>query len=221
LAHVGGSDDALSMLRTGRYALDLDQFYNDAAYWRSNDRYAPHNMYTDTESLDNLENSKGKISSDFKAWPRQDGQVVQPIEPTEDNPTPDNPEFANQIDLPVSIGQFAVSYTFSAETNKYLRYQGDVAHLDNNGQQIAPDVVIALMVNFRATGDAKAHNEIDTIGNGTAYIFQNGIVTEAKWRKDTAGENIRFLDENDEEISLNRGQTWLTAIDKNKTVTWN
>jgi hypothetical protein len=220
IAHVGGSDEAQSMLQTGRYALDLDQFYNADYYWRSSERYAPHNMYTSAESLNNLLSSKGKISSSFEAWPRQDGKYQAKLDENGQEIVPEQ-AITQIINMPVSTGQFAVQYQYDHTQNKYLRYQGGLAHMDTNGQQIAPDVAIAIMVNFSATGDAKAHNEISTVGNGTAYIFQNGTVTEAKWRKDSAKENIRFLNADGEEVALNRGQTWITAVANDETVTWN
>jgi hypothetical protein len=220
IAHVGGSDEAMSMISTGNYGLDLDQFYNASAYWRASDRYAPHNMYTDSASLDELEAAKDKTSSDFEVFERQDGAAVVPIEPTEEEPNPVNPIFANQINLPVSTGAFGVTYSYDATTNTYQRFQGGVAHVDRELGQISPDVVIAIMVDFAATGDAKAHNNITTTGNGTAYIFQNGTLEQAKWRKDGVHSQIHFVRTDGTDIPLNRGQTWITALGNDKYVTW-
>jgi hypothetical protein len=220
VAHVGGSDDALSMIRSGSYGLDLDQFFNDDAYWRSSDRYAPHNMYTSSANLDALEVAKGKTTSEFTGFERQDGARIIPIGPTEENPAPVNPTFANQISLPVSTGTFTVSYTYDAESNTYNRFQGNEAHTDAAFGQISPDVVIAIMVDFSATGDSKAHNDITTTGSGTAYVFQNGIVEQGKWQKDGVHSQIHFVKTDGSEIKLNRGQTWITALGNDKYVTW-
>ena len=43
IAHVGGSLNALTEARSGKYR-DLDQFFNSQTYWRASDRYAPHNV---------------------------------------------------------------------------------------------------------------------------------------------------------------------------------
>jgi hypothetical protein len=44
IAHVGGSPDALTQIRSGSYR-DLDQFFNSGTYSRINSRVAPHNVY--------------------------------------------------------------------------------------------------------------------------------------------------------------------------------
>lgn len=63
VAHVGGSGDALTMIRSGNYGVDIDQFFNAGAYWRANDRAAPHNVYTNFEKLDALNASKNHTTS--------------------------------------------------------------------------------------------------------------------------------------------------------------
>ena len=53
LAHVGGSELALNMVKFGDYVADLDQFKApEGIFWRSEDRVAPHNMYTKMSGLD-------------------------------------------------------------------------------------------------------------------------------------------------------------------------
>jgi hypothetical protein len=223
VAHEGGSDDALAMIRSGNYGVDLDHFFDHAEeyYWRATDRWAPHNMYTDAVHLDALMTSKGKTSSQFTPWPRQDGKRIIPPGSAEgvDENTIDINVYANSIIMPVSSGTFRVSYTYDPETNSYVRYQGGEAHLDRELGRIAPDTVIALMVNMRLGWDG-LHNEITTTGTGTAYIFQNGVMIEAIWSKPTATSQIEFKDIHGNEVELNRGQTWVTAVPNGNTVTW-
>ncbi|MDR2524390.1 MAG: DUF3048 domain-containing protein [Candidatus Nomurabacteria bacterium] len=222
VAHVGGSDEALQMVRGGDYGVDLDQFFNDGAYWRENGtgRYAPHDMYTDSASLNELETAKGKTTSDFKGWARADGKAIEKPVPTETPATEPAPTFADQINLPVSSGLFGVSYTYDRENNKYLRYQAGAAHADREKGQIAPDTVIAMMVNMSLSYDG-LHNLITTEGVGTAYIFQNGTVTTGQWSKAVSSAQIQFADADGNEVLLNRGQAWLSAVPNGNTVTWN
>ncbi|MDR1196831.1 MAG: DUF3048 domain-containing protein [Candidatus Nomurabacteria bacterium] len=221
LAHVGGSARGLEMIQSGNYALDLDQYYNDSAYWRTTDRYMPHNVYTDAKHLNNLEASKGKLTSSFEAWQRQDGAAILPKAETEEASTEITTEehiFAQKISLPVSDGIFAVQYNYNQASNKYQRWQGGEKHIDaNTNKQIAPDAVIAIMVGLGAAGE---YSDYDTIGHGTAYIFQNGTVVKAKWRKSSAKQNIKFVDADGEDIAINRGQVWVTAISTDEKVTW-
>lgn len=225
-AHVGGSAEALSMIGTGSYSLDIDETVSTFPIWRVNDRYAPHNAYTSGANMVEVQAQKGKTTSEFTAWERQDGGQIKPpeVEETADDedaePVIDPNIYANSINFPVSTGQFAVSYEYNAETNSYDRYQGGIAHNDRELGQISPDVVIAIMVDFQATYNAKSHNNITTIGSGVAYIFQNGILEKVTWKKDSAKSNIQFLTDEGENVALNRGQTWITAIDNTKVPTW-
>lgn len=53
VAHVGGSPEALTMIRSGNYGVDIDQFFNAGNYWRASDRVA-RNVYTNSEKLGRL-----------------------------------------------------------------------------------------------------------------------------------------------------------------------
>jgi len=221
VAHVGGSDEALAMIRSGSYGIDLDQFFNDQAYWRTNDRYAPHNMYTDTKNLDALMAARGKTSSTFTPWERREGERVTQPEPTTDDgePVVDTNVYVNSITMPVSTGLFLVKYEYNAAVNNYTRYQGGAAHTDRELGQIAPDTVIAMMVDMYLGSDG-LHNEVRTTGSGTAYIFQNGIMYQTVWAKTSPNSQITFTGVDGNEIKLNRGQTWITAVPNGQTVTW-
>lgn len=224
VAHVGGSGDALEKIQSGDYGVDLDQFYNAEGYWRADDRYAPHNMYTNSKHLTMLEESKDKKNSDFTSWQRQDGKRVEP--PTKSNNKDEEEEqvkdentYADFIVMPVSTGQFQVGYQYDPVTNTYLRSQGGEEHIDREDGQIAPDTVIAMMVSMNLGSDG-LHNEINLSGSGDVFIFQNGILTKGKWDKNSATDQIKFTDNDGEEIKINRGQTWVTAVPNNNTVTW-
>ncbi len=209
VAHVGGSPEALNMLRSGSYGVDLDQFANGAAYWRAKDRRAPHNVYTDYSHLAGLASNKGKTSSDFSGLTRQ----------AVDSTAKTDGEAATTIKLAVSTGQFAVSYAYDTDSHTYLRYQGNVAHQDREKGQVTPDVVIALQVNQTLQSD-RLHNTIATIGSGGCYVFQDGTVTKGTWHKDSPTSQLTLLDEAGQPIQLKRGQTWITAVANGKAITW-
>ena len=206
IAHVGGSGDALAMVRSGNYGVDLDEFANARAYWRAKDRYAPHNVYTDFQHLSDLTRSKGKTTSQFDSWPRVDGRS---------NETPD----ATSIDLAPSTGQFSVHYNYDAATNTYHRLQGNQPHIDREKGQIAPDVVIAFRVSQSLASDG-LHSNIQTSGSGEAYIFQNGTAQAVTWQKSDARSQMKFVDSAGQEVQLNRGQTWLTAVGQGRNISW-
>lgn len=198
IAHVGGSAAALAEIRNGSYR-DLDQFFNSGSYWRASNRYAPHNVYTSFEKLDALNSSKGYTSSTFTGFSRTDGKPSK---------TPD----ATSVDITISSYLYNSSYTYDSTTNTYARSQAGAPHMDNESGQITPSVVIALRVDETTVMEDGNRENINTIGSGSAVIFQNGVAINATWHKASKLEQITFTDAAGLDIPLVRGQTWIAAV---------
>ena len=199
IAHVGGSGDALVMLGTGNFGEDLDQSYHPTYFWRESSRYAPHDVCTTIDDLRALEQLVGVKDYEFTPFKRQDAAPA-------DQPT------ATDINIPVASGVFDVTYQYDPDTNKYLRFQGGQPHLDQTKGQIAPDVVIAMDVDIELRND-NLHNDIYTIGTDhPVLIFQNGSVQRGTWLRGDSHSSLLLRDAAGNDIPLNRGQTWITAI---------
>lgn len=198
VAHVGGSKAALDEVRGGSYR-DIDQFFNGDSYWRASDRYAPHNVYTNFEKLDALNAAKGYTESSFESFPRKDAKASE---------TPN----ATSISINVSGPTYNSTYAYDAPSNSYLRSQGGAPHLDREDGQIQPNVVVALKVNMRRVQEDGYREAIETIGTGSAVIFQNGTAQEVTWIKPSRAESIQFTDSEGKPVPLTRGQTWITAV---------
>ena len=195
------------MIRSGNYGLDIDQFFNAGAYWRANDRRAPHNVYTNFDNLDQLVASKGKTSSTFTPIERKDDQKSKAPS-------------ATHINLPISSAWYNIDYDYQAETNSYLRKVGGEAHNDREGGQIQPHVVAAIEVAMTREMEDGYREQITTTGSGKAYVFQDGIVQEATWQRPDVKSQITFVDAAGKPLKLNRGQTWITALPNNRIPTW-
>lgn len=200
IAHIGGSAAALREVRNGKYR-DIDQFFNPGAYWRATDRYAPHNVYTNFSRLDALNKAKGYKTSSFTGFSRKDG------EPS-DEPT------ATKVTVNISGPTYNSTYVYDKKTNTYARSQGGAKHLDRESGQIKPSVVIGMMVDESTVFEDGYRQSIKTVGSGTAYIFQNGTAQKATWKKASKTKQIAFYGADGKEISLVRGQVWITAVPK-------
>lgn len=207
VAHIGGSARALEMIRGGGYGTDLDQFFNASTYWRATDRYAPHNVYTNSDKLDALIAAKGKTASTFTAWQRQDGKKSE---------APN----ATSVDIAVSTGAYAVHYDYDAASNTYIRKQGGELHLDREAGQIQPSVAIALKVPMSLGFEDGYREQITTTGSGEGFVFQNGTVTAVTWAKADGKAPITLTGADGKSVILNRGQTWVTALANTKAVSW-
>ena len=207
VAHVGGSANALAEVRNGNYR-DIDQFFNATTYWRSTDRFAPHNVYTSFERLDALNLAKGYTESTFDGFSRIDGKPVE---------TPD----ASSIAVTISGPTYNSSYAYDKATNTYLRSQAGAPHTDQEDGQIAPSVVIALKVDMVKVLEDGYRESITTTGTGEAIIFQNGTAQTVTWSKADRASQLRFLDASGKDVPLVRGQAWIAAIPNGSgAVTW-
>lgn len=196
VAHVGGSADALALIQ--RWGVkDLDQFYNPAPYWRVSTRYAPHNMYTDLSKLHALEAQKGFGKSNFTGFPRKAEAPAKAIT-------------ARSIDLNPSGPIYAAHYDYDPTTNSYFRSEGGAPHLDTNtGKQINPKVVVALFMN---QGQDGIYTTYDTLGSGSAVVFQDGVATAATWTKTSNANQFTFKDASGAVLKLNPGRVWFTVL---------
>ncbi|MBC7512671.1 DUF3048 domain-containing protein [Candidatus Saccharibacteria bacterium] len=207
VAHVGGSAEALRVVRGGGYR-DIDQFFNAQYYRRATDRAAPHNVYTSFSKLTELNTSKGYTASAPKAIERGDDEAA----PVQDG---------TQVQLKISGALYNSTYSYDAETKLYARSQADAPHLDRESGQIQAKVVIALRVNMQRVMEDGYRESITTTGNGDAMVFQNGHATKATWFKDDRAGQLRFNDESGKPLKLARGTTWISAIPLNGgDVTW-
>lgn len=205
VAHVGGSNEALAMLRDGK-GKDLDQFFNPSAYWRVSNRFAPHNMYTSIPKLNEAEAKKGYNTSNYTGFTRKTKEA------------PSKTPNAQTIDFNISGAIYNSHYDYDAASNSYKRSEGGKPHTDEkSGAQLSPKVVIGLVIPQGRNG---IYTTYQTIGSGQAVIFQDGIAIDATWRKDSAGANFTFKDAAGADVTLNPGQTWLSVVGTRDRITY-
>jgi hypothetical protein len=198
LAHAGGSGEALAQIANEGFK-DLDYTVAGSAYQRVNTRYAPHNLYTSRAKLLEAHKSKGWDKSNFTGMKRAAKPGKAAATTT-----------AATIDLAISSYLYNPTFTYDKTANTYRRAQGGQPHVDEKtGKQITPNVVVALVMSHRYSGIYSVYN---TTGSGTAYIFQNGTVTTATWKKPNRATQISLVDANGKDIELNPGQTWFSLV---------
>lgn len=201
-AHVGGSPDALADIKSWG-TRNLDEFAYGSYYHRISTREAPHNVYTSVSELNQLETKLGYNNSTFTPWKRK---AESPLK----TPT------ATQISMDLSGSIYNPSYTYNAQSNTYERSEGGSAQIDAlNNQQIAPKVVIAIVVpETQGALDATGayYSDYNVIGSNTAYVFQDGGETTGTWTKSSNTSNITFTTSNGKPLALDPGQVWITAI---------
>lgn len=207
--HVGGSNEALQDIKN-LGVQDINQFYNGSSFRREASRSSPHNVYSSLPTLTELALKKG-YSSSFTGFERKAA-------------APAKQATASTIDLAISSSLYNVRYTYDAVANTYGRAVGGTDHIDNNtGKRLSPNVVIAMIVPVAAggkTAQGGSYSNYNTLGSGTAYIFQDGAVTIGNWNKAATAAPLTFTDGSGAVIKLNPGQAWITAVTTTSKVTY-
>ena len=202
--HAGGSGDGLAKL--SQLGLkDLDHGANGSAFQRVSDRYAPHNLYSTMANLDTASASRGYTTSNVKSLLRKEEKSS--VTPT-----------AKSIDMSISSPLYNTHYDYDPATNSYKRSMAGSPHTDHrSGAQITPKVVVALVMNFSQNG---IYSVYQTVGSGTAFIFQDGEVVQGTWTKSAEKEQIQFASADGKPLGLNPGQTWITLVKAPSAVTY-
>lgn len=212
VAHAGGSTDGLALAHNDHNFKDMDQFYNGKYFRRITTRYAPHNLFVYGAQLQALVKDKGWATTPtFTPWPRKD-----------DSPstTPD----AQSISIDFSGADYRASFSYDLASDSYLRSIAGVADVDMaaNKKQVNPKTVIVIYTStvYGTQPNGKPKTDIDITGTGKGIVFQDGNATPINWTKTGPTARIKFADANGKEVSLNRGQSWISVVPNTQTVSY-
>lgn len=205
--HVGGSNQALELIANNG-TFDFNQFWNGSYFWRDNNtRYAPHNVYTSTELLD-------EALDKAREEERNTGLVYGIWEFNEKEKNEDL-ESADPIISFTSGTTYNVKWIFDEEDQKYQRWQGGRVFTTEDGQDIRANNIVVVITEMKVI-DGVGRKEIRTTGRGDAYVFQNGKVIEGKWVKPSANQRMRFITLDGKTIDMDPGTTWIEVIDSHE-----
>lgn len=210
LMHVGGNIDALDMI--GPYNVkDINQFYNSGYFYRSRDRYAPHNVYMTQANQTAVLKDKGwnKAATFTPNARKKDAPANPPTNPT--------------ITVNYSTVGYQAKYTYDATTNSYLRNMAGAPHIDRNtNTQIkVKNIVVQYMpTTYGTTRIGEQSTRMATPGSGKAVVFRDGTAVEGTWSKSSHTTRTKLLDSTGKEIPLNTGNTWYSIVPTGNVVTY-
>ncbi len=180
------------------------------AYYRTTDRRAPHNAYADGAKVWDFAVSKGYETTYDEAiqnhfcFAKED--TVNSLENGRDA-TYVKPGY--QIDNPW--------FEYNKDEQVYYRFQYGKPHIDNETQkQLTCKNIIVQYVKIGLFDDGKSLI-IDTVGTGNGEFVTNGKSIPITWKKDSNYEVTHYYDEANNEIELNRGNTWVLLVDQTRT----
>lgn len=205
-AHIGGSQQALSDIRTYEI-FDLNQFFNAQYFWRDNERERPHNLYTSSQNLSlALRDLDAPAAGEYEGW-----TFKADAEPSS------LPTGEKSIEIDFSSFNYKVNYTFDRTKNHYLRNMAGEPHLDTDGRQIvAKNVVVQYVQTSLADGEGRL--AMKAVGEGEAVIFRDGEAIEGTWKKESKESRTQYLDSAGEPIELNAGTIWIEIVPSDRNI---
>lgn len=174
-----------------------------SGFFRSDDKKAPHNLYTNTSDI----------------WAVAAGRGGTPP-----------PQFSYSTDLPSTSGVDVVgvklrmdgsmkaSWEWNADKRVFARRHDDKVHLDSNGEQVSTENLLVLTVEYKISAANKKSPEAQTTGTGVAWVLQQGKITQGTWTRANELDPWTLTDETGEPILLTPGRTFVELIRKDQAV---
>lgn len=125
---------------------------------------------------------------------------------------------ANHVDIafpiPFGSGGGGSPVAYDWRDGKWWRSQSGHPHTIISGEQISADNVIVRFVPAVDSGTVdKAGTRVPTaqvVGEGAAWVFTRGTMTDARWIKPDNTTPTRYVDADGKPILLTRGTTWIS-----------
>ncbi len=200
LMHYGGSVPATERIAAQGYET-VDGMAIGSQYWRKNDtgKIAPHNAYT------NLVRVKDYISA--RNWHENAEFDNYFFNATAKQP---GGEEANEVIININSDN-RTSYTYLPEKKLYERYKNGDLDLDENNLE-AIEVSNIIIQNAKYYVYAATWQKVEQITSGTGYYISMGEIVPIKWTKESESSLTRYYTEDDQELALNPGQTWIQIV---------
>jgi len=163
------------------------------AYYRNNNRPAPHNLFTSTAALRRAGGTSGGSPPELFTI-RRPGTALA------------NTATAS-TGVRVSYRNTSVSYTWDG--SGWARSQDGAATVDTAGVRVAPETVVVQFTPYGVSPADRNSPEANTVGSGKAWIYTEGVLIRGSWSKPTANSVTLYRDSEGNEIQLLPGRIWV------------
>jgi len=210
--HVGGSNDAMVKIKD-YYMADVDGLYS-GNFWRYNDtgKSIPNNMYTDMENIREAQNFYGyRSNGEYEGYYFNDL-----IEPINQDFEPENCTDINIIFNP----HYQIDFSYNEDKEIYNRYVNGEKQIDEYYENEIKATNIIVLKTTKRVLDNVGRLAIDTLGEGEGTFISKGEKVDITWKKDSYNSKTYFYYENEQEIVLNPGQTWIEVTTQDTSINY-
>ncbi len=219
--------DRIGLVRSAR-STDIDLVGNlnrpIFAYWGSNDGVAAEVREAETVGALVARSTSGPGQENFV---RDDSRGVSPFNGFLNaqgllagaTGTAPDPVF-QYGDLPASAVPAAgarwstpnrqIDYVWDHASGRWLRYQGGVPQLDQDGNQFAADNVLVLFTEYGISAADFASPQAVSTGSGDGWLLRDGTVTGVVWGRPFVSNAWHLADDDTgDPVALRPGTTWV------------
>ncbi len=184
--------------------------YTYDVFYRSDDREAPHNVYTTGEML--------QAGADITGLSREYPEDFVPRFKFNRKDTPLADGFdAKVVNIPFDSQPW---FEYDAESGLYKRFQYGEQHIDREtGQQLAYKNIIVQYV-YETSISNEDHQDLTLNGSGKGYYITDGKAIEVTWERADNDDRTVYYDASGNPIKLNPGKTFFEVVSDAKTVTF-
>lgn len=225
IVHFGGPffiNDLLAQPNTQNINGNLG---DDAAFFRTTDRKAPHNAYASGEGIKKVIDHKGYSLSYRGLSDDKHYQFTSKAEPNTLEQYGDKAETATYIDMSGCYPLTRCYFEYNQEDGLYYRSQHlsgstDGPHMDAaTGEQLSFKNILVQNTKQEDLGEGYLAMQChDTTRDG--WFFTNGKGIHVTWEKTTDYGATRYYDDNGNEITLNTGKTMVCIVEDGDSFTF-
>ncbi|WP_344495163.1 DUF3048 domain-containing protein [Streptomyces enissocaesilis] len=165
------------------------------AYFRSDDRAAPHNLYLRPGNIPHAPSGRNAAEDIGLRF----------------GPPPSGGKPADEHTVRYPSARFA--FTWSTDRQKWLVEMDGTPSRTADGQRLAAATVVVQQVTVRPSvfkdrwGNTSPYTE--TVGSGPAVVLRDGKAYDTEWRRDTAASRTSFTTPDGKRMTFASGQTWI------------
>lgn len=230
-AHVGGANvpgptDALGQIENYGWQAynDLNQFsIGFPVFWRDYERLGhpvqtEHTVYSTTEKLWNVGKERGLTNVDKEGGEWDDSFTPYSFKDETDLDRKPQTQIVS-FSFWRGYGDYEVRWEYDKNTNSYMRFNGNLPHLDfNTKKQLVAKNVAILSMQETQLGDAEKHLLYKTRGTGRAVVFRDGERIDGTWSKRDREAHTIIRNASGEEVKFNRGAIWFEILPTGSTI---
>lgn len=175
---------------------------SSTSFWRTKDKYAPHNVATSTEKILSIAQRKGYSTTSTKE------SVLNYVA---DEFNLDSNMEATKVTIPYSTSN-TVEYEYDSTTKRYTRYSRDTKQVDwTTGETVTTkNIIVVKCENWTLNdGENKGRQTLDNVKALSGYYITNGKAIEITAEKSSRASQTVYKDLEGNEIEVNDGNTFI------------